>query len=117
MISQLKYYFKIILLENCPYSLNAKKLLDKYKIPCQQIIVSKKEKNKFKTELISTFPQIYIKKNMNNGNLLIGGYDDLKYYFDIFRSKPLTKELFSSIYSTNKFSKKGIIILYKLINI
>jgi glutaredoxin len=77
------YYFKLVSLEGCPYSLAGEELFKNNKINHELIKVKYNEKDKFKTDIISTFPQIYLKKKYSNGSLLVGGYDDIKSYYDI----------------------------------
>ena len=47
-------------------------------------MIAYQEKEKYKTEHISTFPQIYLKKKDTSGTFLIGGYTDFKKIVDIF---------------------------------
>ena len=57
-----KYYIHLIFLENCGYSQAAKDLLDNYKVEYDKTIVERSNIENYKTELIKTFPQIYLKK-------------------------------------------------------
>lgn len=66
---------KLIFLENCPYSIAAKELLNNFKF--KLISVNQENKHKYKTKEISTFPQIYM------NDILLGGYSDLTEIFDI----------------------------------
>jgi glutaredoxin len=86
-MSKFNYFIKAILLENCPYSRKAKHILEKYNIPCKIINVDYMSKNNYKTDKIITFPQLYLNKYNSNGNLLLGGYDDLKFIISNFRGK------------------------------
>ena len=79
----MKYKLKIIVLENCPYSIAAYELLTNYNISFEKIIVNQNNKEKYKTDKISTFPQIYI---LNNKDILLGGYSDIEEIFDIINS-------------------------------
>jgi hypothetical protein len=79
------YYLYIITLESCPYSIAALELLDSLNIKYKHHIVTQTDKEKYKTEEINTFPQIYLVKN--NKKLLLGGYSDLKKFIDIFKNK------------------------------
>ena len=56
------YSLRAILLEGCPYSNSANELLKNYNIPVDITWVNQNNKNNFKTDMISTFPQIYLKK-------------------------------------------------------
>jgi glutaredoxin-related protein len=84
------YYLYIILREECPYSKNLVKLLKEYKIDFDSITVSIEDKEKYKTDLIKTFPQVYLKSLSNNDSILIGGFD-------------ITKELIENIKNDKKF--------------
>ena len=88
----MKYSLKIIVLENCPYSMAAVELLNNYNIKFKKITVNQETKYKYKTDIISTFPQIYIidKKDENNNSLLLGGYSDIEEIINIINNKNLT---------------------------
>jgi glutaredoxin len=98
----MKYKLKVIVLENCPYSIAAVKLLNNYNIKFQKILVKQNNKEKFKTNEISTFPQIYMINN--NEQLLLGGYSDLEEIINIIKSKNLDKikDELKEKYSNNK---------------
>lgn len=72
------YCLKIVSLDGCPYSKAGEELLEKYNP--KVIHVSRDEKENYKTNEISTFPQIYF--NTGHQELLIGGYSDTKDLFD-----------------------------------
>ena len=76
------YYLYIITLEDCPYSIAAIDLLKSLKIKYKRLKVNQKNKEKYKTQEIDTFPQIYIVKDKKK--LLLGGYSNLKEFTDIF---------------------------------
>ena len=80
------YYFKLVSLEGCPYSKAGEELFSNNKIKHELIKVQHKEKIKFKSDNINTFPQIYLKKKYSKGSLLVGGYDDIKEYYDLVNS-------------------------------
>jgi len=80
------YYFKLVSLEGCPYSMASEELFLNNKIKHELVKVKQNDKIKYKTEKINTFPQIYLKKKYSNGSLLIGGYDDIKEYYDFINS-------------------------------
>jgi glutaredoxin len=80
----MKYKLKVIVLENCPYSIAAVDLLTNYNIPFEKILVKQNNKEKFKTVEISTFPQIYMINNKEQ--LLLGGYSDLEEIMHIINS-------------------------------
>ena len=80
----MKNELKVIVLENCPYSIAAVELLTNHNIKFKKILVNQETKQKYKTEQISTFPQIYIKNN--NKEVLLGGYSNLEEIIDIINS-------------------------------
>ena len=80
------YYFKLVSLQGCPYSKASEDLFSNNNITHELVKVQQSEKAKFKSENINTFPQIYLKKKHSNGSLLIGGYDDIKEYYDLVNS-------------------------------
>jgi len=80
------YSLKIILLENCFYSNEVKKILSKNpfnKILIEYITIKENDKNKYKTDEITTFPQVYMVKKQSNSMKLIGGCDSVKKIIDI----------------------------------
>jgi nucleoside-diphosphate-sugar epimerase len=78
-----------ILLNKCHDSTSAYNLLNANKIPCQFIHIDNNDANKFKSELISTFPQIYLKHREKKDNLLLGGYSDLNNFIQNFKNQKL----------------------------
>jgi glutaredoxin len=106
----MKYKLKVIVLENCPYSIAANELLTNYHIPFQKIIVNQNNKAKYKNDLISTFPQIYILNK--NKEILLGGYNDIEEIIDIINSSnnlDILKEKLNKKYAT-KFNDNKIIL-------
>ena len=81
----MNYYFQIISLNGCPYSRNAEILLKNTDHKLTNINYS--EKDKWINKNIKTFPQIYLKKESSNGNLLIGGFDDINSINNIIHKK------------------------------
>jgi glutaredoxin len=114
-----KYYLHAVVLEGCPYSNNAVKLLNNYNNIKKNITtIQYNEKEKFKTNEINTFPQIYLKKNNSNGNLLLGGYSELKDFVDNFQNKKYDENSLNNfINKNNKWSKKATLRLIELINL
>jgi glutaredoxin len=111
------YYLYGVILDGCPYSIGAKNFLDNYtNIEKEYIIINQTEKEKYKTEQINTFPQIYLKKKNTNGTQLIGGFDDIKNVFNLFYGKyeKKTLEKFSKKYMS--ISKRSALRLIELIN-
>jgi hypothetical protein len=113
-----KYYINAVILNNCGYSKAAKELLDKYtNINKKYIFVNYDEKDKYKTELIQTFPQIYLKKENTMNSLLLGGYTELKDFIDTFYGKKLDNNEINKFMRKNlSWSKKGTLRLIELIN-
>ena len=108
-----KYYLDMVYLNDCPYSEAAHNLLQDKNIEHNLIRVSRDNKEQYKTELIKTFPQIYLKKN--NNKLLIGGYDKLNDIYNIFTNVNINLD--NKIKEVNNIdknlSKKAIIRLYE----
>lgn len=82
----MSYNIKIIALENCDYSNKSLKLLQDNNIKYELVEVDHMNKDKFKTNIISTFPQIYLTKQNNMGHLLLGGYNELNYAIKLFKN-------------------------------
>lgn len=97
----MKYKLKVIVLEHCPYSIAAVELLENYNIPFEKILVKQNNKEKFKTEKISTFPQIYIINN--NEELLLGGYSDIEEIINIINNSKKLEKIKDKL--NNKYSK------------
>ena len=110
------YSFKSILLEGCPYSISASELLKSFNIKNKEIWITQENKDKYKTYNISTFPQIYLTKKNKIGNLLIGGYSDLKYLFDLVYKKKYNHETVNIIRNKYNYSKKTTLRIIELIN-
>ena len=110
------YYIKVVLLENCSYSKNAYELLNKHNIKYIRIDVDSNTKDKYKTTLITTFPQIYLCKNNTLGSQLLGGYDDLSYFIDTFMKPHLDNNKIIEFMNKYKWSKKGTLKLIQIIN-
>ena len=111
------YYLKLISLENCPYSEAANQLVNSNNIKSEIYIVKQKEKNKFKTTKIRTFPQIYLKKKNSSGDVLIGGYSNLKSYFDDINNDKIniTNMKNKIMNEVNGISEKGALRLIELL--
>ena len=112
-----KYYINAIILDGCGYSKAANDLLDKYSnIKKKYVFVNYDEKDKYKTELIQTFPQIYLKKENSNNNLLLGGYSELQNFINTFYGKYNDKQIDEFMGLNPRWSKKGTLRLIELIN-
>lgn len=113
------YYFKIISLKSCPYSEAAESLFRENDIKHELFKVNNSEKEKFKTPDINTYPQIYLKKKHSTGSVLIGGFDNIKEYFDIIKnnnnSKILDKLKTKIKKDNNNISEKSILRLIELL--
>ena len=112
------YYLKLISLMNCPYSEAANSLFKDNNIKHETTLVNREEKDKFKTSEITTFPQVYLKKKNSSGSLLIGGYDEIKNYFDLVHSnkKNQIQDIKTKIKKNNKnFSDKSVLRLIELL--
>ncbi len=94
----MKNELKVIVLENCPYSIAAVELLTNHNIKFTKILVNQETKHKYKTEQISTFPQIFL--NNNNNKILLGGYSDLEDIINIINSSTKLETI------KNKLNKK-----------
>lgn len=106
----MKYVLKVIVLENCPYSIAAAEMLTNYNIKFKKILVNQETKHKYKTEQISTFPQIYlINKDTENNQLLLGGYSNLEEIFNIMNSSTKLETI------KNKLNKKYLLFNKKSI--
>lgn len=105
------------ILEGCPYSENAEKLLNKYNANYIKVPVNYNNKYENKFKIMNTFPQIYL-ESKNKQKHIVGGYDELnnfyKNYENVDKRYPL--KLLDSL---NHVSDKKSILLrlaLKLIN-
>jgi glutaredoxin len=108
----MKYKLKVIVLENCPYSIAAVELLTNYNIPFEKILVKQNNKEKFKTPDISTFPQIYMYSKEDQ--LLLGGYSDLEEIMDIINSSKNLDKIKKKIGKNKKYGPKIILRIIKI---
>jgi glutaredoxin-related protein len=109
------YYLIAIILKGCGYSDDAVSLIKNYNIPAKIVNITYAEKDKFKSDKISTFPQIYLARNDAKGTLLIGGYHDLYDVVTTFYKKKVNNniDIFMKKYN---WSRKGTLRLIELIN-
>lgn len=73
----------IYFLIGCPYSENAKSLVENYNINHKIIKVTHENKDHYKKKnKMSTFPQIFLTRSINRRQVTfkIGGYSDLEQY-------------------------------------
>ena len=108
------YYLKLIYLNKCPYSEAAEELLLNNKIKSKIIKIDQNEKDKFKTDSIQTFPQIYLEKENSKGSLLIGGYDILKEIFETINLKSSLNSIKDVIKSKINISNKSALRIIEL---
>jgi glutaredoxin len=116
-LSQIDYYLNAVVLEGCGYSNAALKLLEDNKINYKKISITRANMNNYKNRTIDTFPQIYLKRENHNGSVLLGGYDDLKKFFDDFKYNlnDNFEEKKKEFLKKNKFSEKAFLRLIQLI--
>lgn len=110
------YYLQIISLDNCSYSKAATELVKNFKISNEIINVNQNNKQNFKTNIINTFPQVYLKKYNKKGSLLLGGYTDLESTINNFKSVKYNNEKINNFMNKYKWSKKATLRLIQLIN-
>jgi glutaredoxin len=109
------YYLYIITLEKCPYSIAAINLLNSLNIKYKHLKVNQKNKEKYKTKEIDTFPQIYLVKDEKK--LLLGGYSNLKEFIDIFINQEYNEKNILEFHNNYKlWNKKSILRLLEIIN-
>lgn len=104
----MKTNIKSIVLKNCPYSNALIETFKKLNISSKFIKVTQDNKNKYKTDKINTFPQVYI------DNYLIGGYDDTIFLIDIINNNTdmdLIKKQIIKKYPTINYKKLLRLIL------
>lgn len=111
-----QYFLKAILLENCPYSIATHELITKNQLPVSITWVSETEKDKYKTTDINTFPQIYLKKYNNNGNLLLGGHQEFANFISTFFKQKLLDTNINAFMDKTKWTRKSTLRLVQLIN-
>ena len=111
------YFLKVISLQNCPYSIAAQELILNNNIKNNITIVERSEKDKYKTNKIDTFPQIYLAKYNKKETLLLGGHDKLAAFITMFKGNPLSELNVNNFISDNKeWSRKAVLRLIQLIN-
>lgn len=111
-----KYFFKAILLENCSYSNAANQLIKKHQLPTDITWINESNKENYKTKQIDTFPQIYLKKINSNGNLLLGGYQELENSINTFYKQKISEITINNWMQKINWAKKSILRLIQLIN-
>jgi len=116
----MKNYLYIISLEYCPYSQNTKKILEQYNIKNVNNVIDPQKKFDYKTDEISTFPQIYYVRNSLKNKKLIGGNDDFMKIIDlndnISQNPKKFKEYLDEYMKNSKIDKKLLLKTLYLIN-
>ena len=115
------YYIYSVILNKCPYSEAGEKLISSFKdIKKEFTYIDHDEKENYKTNMISTFPQIYLKKENCKGTFLIGGYSDFKNIVDIFYHKNIEKtfknDISTFINQDQKWTRKLLLRLIELLH-
>jgi glutaredoxin len=111
----MKNELKVVVLENCPYSIAVVELLNNYKIKFNKIIVNNDNKHKYKTDKISTFPQIYMINK--DDEILLGGYSDIEEIIDIINSSTklnIIKQKIKTKYSNININNKQILRIIEI---
>ena len=78
-------HLEAVVLENCWYSKELITLLNKNNININYISVSQSDKHKYKTNDLTTFPQVYLINDTER--ILIGGYDDISKIINIINTR------------------------------
>ncbi len=116
--------FIIYALVGCPYSSMALELLERSGVKHQHIIVSDKEKMKYKKKHgMQTFPQIFFEDSKGK-RTKIGGFDDMDALIDvcnIIKSQKFDHkriELFFKVFSEAKDREefKDLIFIYNILS-
>ena len=112
-----KYYIKALILIGCPFGLKTEDLLKKHNIKHEIQYIESYQKKKYQTDSFKTFPQIYLKKIGNHGNLLLGGFDDLNNFIIEFKNIDYEENKINQFMNKyNNWSKKATLRLIQLIN-
>lgn len=109
------YYIKAVILEECSYSDAALNLLKKHNIKHSIININYNNMNNYITNQINTFPQLYLKKQNDHGNLLLGGHDDLKNFINTFKNRKYSEDNVKKFMKEYNWSKKACLRLIELI--
>ncbi len=83
------YSLKIIILKDCFYSDKLIKIINKKhlnNIVTEYITVTFDNINKYKTDEIHTYPQVYMVRENKEGQLLVGGYDIMNQIINIINT-------------------------------
>lgn len=109
------YFLQINSLIGCPYSIQVEELIKNTNIPHNITKISFEDKNKFKNENIQTFPQIYLKKDNSQGQLLLGGNSD---FMEIYNNRKKNLNIQMDILNNKypDFGKKTKLRIIELLN-
>ena len=110
------YYIFAVLLQGCPYSNKAHVLLKINNIKHQVEIVTSENKEKFKMENFSTFPQIFLKKEGSIDSLFLGGCSDLENFINTFKNNEYNNANIDIFKNKYNWSRKAILRFIQLIN-
>ena len=112
------YYLYAIVLEGCGFSNAAIELLQPNitNKTAEIFPIRQDVKETYKTKLIQTFPQIYLKRRNSNGSLLIGGYNDILNLYTLFRGKYLKEDVNKYLNEQTNINKKALLRIIELIN-
>ena len=112
-----KYYLQIIALEGCPHSRASIELVEKIPKKYRNIIeIKHHEKDNYKNNDISTFPQVYLMKQ-KGGSLLLGGNSDFQKVYTLYKNnKNYNLELDIFLKENTNWNKKSALRLINIIN-
>ena len=104
------------ILEGCPYSENAEKLLNKYNARYTKVPVSYSNKSDKQFNLMKTFPQIYL-VSKNKEKHIMGGYDELNKFYKNYESIDKKKNPLKVLDSLSHVSNRKSILLKLALNL
>ena len=110
------YYLQINSLIGCPYSLEVETLLQQENLNDKIIKIDPSEKYMYKNKYISTFPQVYLKKDNSQGQILLGGNSHFKEILNL-RNKNLDIQLKYLTKNYPNISKKTKLRIIELFNL
>lgn len=112
-----KYYLQIVALEGCPHSRASIDLAQKIEQKYRKIIeIKHEEKESYKNNDISTFPQIYLVKQ-KGGSLLLGGNSNFQKLYTLFKSnKDYDSYLPTFLKENSNWTRKSALRLINIIN-
>ena len=109
------YYLKIYYINNCPFSISLLNLLNNNNIKYKKKLISDNKKKLYKSIIIKTFPQVYLKKYNSKGSLLLGGYTDINFIFNIIKKNNEFEKIYDKLKkANNNLSKRTILRLIEL---